>query len=573
MQAQVEQQVSFARGMQDSAAPTEFQQDEVELLLNGRVSFVGNQIDRRKGSAKTHASALNSGAQCYGATEFFTAAGAQQLCAFIGDKFYYSTNEGAAWTNPSGATSLSTAYWDTAQMRVGAANYLICTNGSTNVYYWDGSTWGTLSNEPANAKFCAVFNDRLYVAGHSGVTVAASAPGNPNLWASPDGYTVEVTTHDGEQELTGLYQMGTVLLAFKRESTSYLEGFGFATLEVEAGGRGLSRSTGCLAFRSIAQVGEQGVCWLSERGFEFYQLGGQIQLISRPIQSFLDTLAWTNIKNGQGIPSAMYWPQKNEYWCGLPAASGQNDYVFRWRPPTATTPPCVMLDKHTATGAVTMFVNNTVGDANRGNLEVASDSSRDQVRVVNGNLVLSNTGLYMQAVSEEYTGADAATIAAGNLQLAVVAHDHAALFAADRDTEEQISAPWGAGYDGFIRKLEINNSDNASTTTADDGEGVQLRILSRPMLFGSQTRRKRLRTLRIASSQGAESTLAVTPVADGSDGTTKTLTMPVSAGDRPRAKKSRTSLKGYSLQLNVTSSDNVSVGSIEAIAEPLREGF
>ena len=556
MQAQVEQQVSFARGMQDSAAPTEFQQDEVELLLNGRVSFIGNSIDRRKGSAKTHASELNSGAQCYGATEFFTAAGAQQLCAFIGDKFYFSANEGLTWTNPSGATSLSTAYWDTAQMRVGVANLLICTNGSTNIYKWDGTTWGTLSNEPANAKFCAVFNDRLYVAGHSGVTVAASSPGNPDLWASPDGYTVEVTTHDGEQELTGLYQMATVLLAFKRESTSYLEGFGFATLEVEAGGRGLSRSTGCLAFRSIAQVGEQGVCWLSERGFEFYQLGGQIQLVSRPIQSFLDTIAWTNIKNGQGIPSAMYWPQKNEYWCGLPAASSQNDYVFRWRPPTATTPACVMLDKHSTTTSATVFIGSD------GDLQVASDTSRDQVRVVNGSLVTAKTGLY--------TEVDGTT---GHLELATVAHDHAALFAADRDDEEQISAPWGAGYDGFIRKLEILNSDNASTTTADDGVAVQLRILSRPLLFGSQTRRKRLRTLRVASSQGAESTLSVTPVADGSDGTTKTLTMPVSAGDRPRAKKSRTSLKGYSLQLNITSSDDVSVGSMEAIAEPLREGF
>ena len=572
MQAQVEQQVSFARGMQDSAAPTEFQQDEVELLLNGRVSFIGNSIDRRKGSAKTHASALNSGAQCYGAAEFFTAAGAQQLCAFIGDKFYFSANEGLTWTNPSGATSLSTAYWDTAQMRVGAANYLICTNGSTNIYYWDGSTWGTLSNEPANAKFCAVFNDRLYVAGHSGVTVAASSPGAPNTWAAPDGYTVEVTTHDGEQELTGLYQMGTVLLAFKRESTSYLEGFGFNTLEVEAGGRGLSRSTGCLAFRSIAQVGEQGVCWLSERGFEFYQLGGQIQLVSRPIQSFLDTLAWTNIKNGQGIPSSMYWPQKNEYWCALPAASGQNDYVFRWRPPTATTPACIMLDKHVAEGSATVFVNNDPNDyddyehSNYGNLMVNDDTSRKQVRIVNGNLTVANTGLYTQEVTD-------ATIAAGNLQLAVVAHDHAALFAADRDDEEQISAPWGAGYDGFIRKIEIGNTDNASTTVADDGESIQLRVLSRPLLFGSQTRRKRLRTLRVASSQGAEATLSITPVADGSDGTTKTLTMPVSAGDRPRAKKSRTSLKGYSLQLNITSSDDVSVGSMEAIAEPLREGF
>ena len=312
MQLQREQQTSFARGMNDTSAPGEFNADEVALLYNGRVSFLGNALDVRGGSAKTHGSALNSGTQGLGGKEFVTAAGAQQICVFVGNKFYYSTDEGATWTNPSGATGLATAYWSMVQMRVGASNYLVCVNGSTAAYYWDGTTWGTLANAPAGAKYAAVFNDRLYLAGHSGGEVAACAVANPASWAAPAGFTVQFTTHDGEQEITGLYQLGPVLLAFKRESTGYLEGFGFNTIDVEAGGRGLSRSVGLLAHRSIAPAGTQGCAWLSALGFVHYQIGGVIELISRPVQNFMDTVSYTNIKSLSGQPTAMYWPQKNE---------------------------------------------------------------------------------------------------------------------------------------------------------------------------------------------------------------------------------------------------------------------
>mgnify|MGYP003635694111 CR=1 FL=1 len=552
MKALVEQQVSFARGMQDTSAPSEFRSDEVELLLNGRVSFLGNSIDRRGGSAKSHTSALNSGAQGYGAKEFSTAAGAQQLCVFVGDKFYYSTNEGVSWTQA--ATGLSTAYWDMVQMRVGSANYLVCVNGSTNAYYWDGATWGTLSNAPSGAKYAAVFNDRLYLGGHSGVTIAACAVGNPNVWANPSGFSVEFTTHDGEQEITGLYQIGPILMAFKRESTGYLEGFGFQTLEVEAGGRGLSRSVGLLGFRSVAAAGEQGVCWLAERGFVYYAVGGQIQLISRPIQSFLDTISWTNIKDGSGIPTSLYWPQKNEYWCALPSASGQNDYVFRWRPPTASSRPCIMLDKHGVDGESSVFVGSD------GNLQIQGDLSRDQVRVASGNMIIASTGMYTEVTS-------------GNLTLAQAAHDHAALFSADRDTEEEISAPWSLGYDGFIRKLDVGNTDNATDPLRDDGNAVSMRVKTRPMLFKDQLRKKRLRTFRVASSQDAESTLIVVPKYDGSSGTAKTLTMPVTQSGKASSVKSRTSVKGYALQLDISTSEKVSVGAVEVIAEALRQGY
>lgn len=45
-----ETQVTFARGMNDTAAPSEYLPDECELLLNGRVSFDGQTVERRGGS-------------------------------------------------------------------------------------------------------------------------------------------------------------------------------------------------------------------------------------------------------------------------------------------------------------------------------------------------------------------------------------------------------------------------------------------------------------------------------------------------------------------------------------------
>ena len=110
-----EQQLSFARGMNDTAAPVEYKPDECELLQNGRVSFDGQTIERRGGSEKLHTTALNSGAQSFGAIEYHTAAGTQQLVVFMGDKMYTSINEGASWTQQ--ATGLTEAFWSLVIMR------------------------------------------------------------------------------------------------------------------------------------------------------------------------------------------------------------------------------------------------------------------------------------------------------------------------------------------------------------------------------------------------------------------------------------------------------------------------
>lgn len=542
--------------MNDTAAPTEYRQDEVELLLNGRVSFVGNQIKVRGGSARTHAAALNSGAQGYGGAEFFLPNGDQVLCCFVGDQFYYSSDEGVNWNTPAGATGLPTGYWSMVQMRVGASNYLICVNGGTSAYYFDGTTWGTLSGAPANAKFAAVFNGRLYLTGHNGTDVTASKVQDPNTWGTPDGFTVRVDTHDGDSEMSGLFALGTVLMAFKRKSTNYIEGFGYQTVEVEAGARGISRSVGCIAPRSISQVGDRGVCWLSERGFEYFEIGQLIQLISRPVQSFIDSLNWVAIKNGPRIPSAMFWSRVNEYMCSVPTVSTQNDMTFRWRPPTISSPAATAVDRYAqADLGGTLFVNG------EGNLEYDPSSGYQQALVVGGNLTLVTTGGFY------------ATLVASNLEIQTVSYNHAVLFAGDRDDQSEIGAPYSVGYDGFVRKLEIGTTDDSSTPTADDGSEVLFQVISRPFVFKDPVRLKRARTVRIQTEQDTEQNVLVTVLADGAAQVQHTVTMPTSLGGKPVRRKARVGGRGASLQVVVQSASGVELGGIEMIAEYLRESL
>jgi len=552
MKPLVERQVAFGGGMNDSAAATEYQPNEVSLLLNGRVSYRGNALERRSGSKRMHAAALASGTQGYGGTQFITAAGAVQLIAFVGAKMFSSADSGVTWVER--ATGLTQAYWTLVQMRVGAVNYLICANGSTNIYTWDGTTWSTLANAPTGAKYVAVFNDRLYAAGHSGSTVAASKVGDPATWASPDGLIVQVTTHDGDSEITGLYQIGTVLLAFKRDSTNYLEGFGFQTLEVEAGSRGVSRSVGCIAPRSIAGAGDQGLCWLSERGFEYWTPGGAITLISRPVQSFMDTVAWATIKNAVRMPVAMYWPQQNEYWCALSVGGGTNDYTFRWRPPTEFTPQNIALDIYTQTGALSVFRDTT------GDLSLQGDLSQSQVKVVSGNLEIVETGGTYVALTN------------GDLALAVAAFNHAALFTADLDASNVISGPCSVGYDGFVRRMEIGDTDDA-TAAADDGQEILLTVRGKPFYFEDPIRRKRARTVRVVSQQFADADLTVTVYADGEPQRAKSMTAEATPGGRPQSMKSRVNGRGNTLQITVSTSGAVKISALEMIAEPLMEAL
>ena len=544
----VEQQLSFGRGMNDTAAPTEYRPDEFEALVNGRLSFDGQTVERRDGSVKLHASALNSGAEALGAIEYYTAANVQQLVLFVGDTMYTSEDEGVSWTQR--ATGLTTNQWDLVIMREGSANVLICANGGTNTYQWNGTTWATVSNIPDDIKYLAVFNDRLY-ASDGTITVVASAVGNIEIYSTPNGLSIRVQSHDGDTEVTGLFALGTVLLVFKENSVGYIEGYGFNTLEVEAGSRGVSRSVGCIAFRTIQAVGNQGVMWLSKRGLEYYELGGPITLVSRPIQNFMDSVNWSTIDGARGIPTAMWWAHRHEYRVALPIGTARNDNVVIYRPPHEDHPPAIWIDQHAATDDDTLYVDSS------GYLERSASSDRDQGDVADGFLIIQPlTGQFMKLDSSGY------------LAFASALHDHACLFVADIASEALTTTPLSAGYAGFVRQLEKGDTDNAAAD-GTAGNSIDFRILTRPFLFGDPMARKRSRQIRVLSKQSALSTVTVKAVVDGVEQTAHNLSF--TASTKPIPRKARVGGRGNTHQVEITSSAKVKISVAELSAEILRD--
>lgn len=549
MRLRTEATTSFEKGINDSATATRFRDGEAFALNNFRIAPDGS-AEVRYGSRKSHAAALGAGGTCFGFTKrpFTTTAGVKQWIAFFGDTAYYSTNEGVTWT--AIVSLLRQDYWSLATMRVGGTNYLLCVNGGTTAYKWDGTTWSALANVPSGAKVCAVFNERLYVAGHGGSLVQGSEIGNPESWTLPKGVALQVQTHDGDSEVLALKQIGNLLLAFKRNSTAYINGFGYSDIIVAAGALGLSRSVGCIGRRTVQAVGDQGVMWLSDRGLEFYQPGGQIELRSERVREFLRTIAWDDIVANPSTPDAVFVSGRNEYWCALPAAGGQNS---------------IILVLNTLTRGVTFFQHAPPGTG--GTLRVADDElthsetgSFSLVRIVGDEMVLadpSEAGIFVNRVNDE-------------LELIVTEYDPACLAVADR-TDIGNDLPLSGGYDGFVRFHDEGRVDNAESD-GTGGTAIGARLRPPPRLFGKPFNRKWGRVVRVLaySPVAAEVTLAL--LSDGVERSTHTVTVAAGTARQPRLKFVRTSARGFTLQEEVrTSVAGLRISAVSLDAAVLKE--
>ena len=346
MALQPDSQTSFRRGMRDSASPTEYAKDELASLLNGRPSRVGNSIERRNGSRQTHADELNSGADGLGALEYSTATRARHLVVMVGDAWYNSSDDGETWIQIGGASGYATTAWSHVLMRVGAENRVIGANEGDHPISWAGTgDVVELSNWPAGIKHLAVMGDRLWGSDGS-INVQGSKVGDPATIATAEGgLFVKCQAHDTDPQIMGIWTHGLVLLVWKRETMGYIEGYGFNTISAQTGERGLSRSVGCIAHRSIAPAGAGGVCWLSERGLEYLPANSlSPELVSSPIQGFMNTIDWEAIRTTPGLPCALWWQIQEEYWCAVPTLGAtQNTHIIVFRPAARGRPPAIWI--------------------------------------------------------------------------------------------------------------------------------------------------------------------------------------------------------------------------------------
>lgn len=547
-----EVQDNFSRGMDDSSAPSAYSPAAAALIENGRIEPDGT-ISRRYGSRRKHASAQTD-LIGYGATTFVTAAGVLQEIAFFGDAAFMSDDGWATQTTI--ATGLREDYYDFATMRVGSSNYLFAANGDTTVKRWDGTTWDTLPNAPSGVRHVEPFNERLYMTGHSGVLVVATKIADPTIVASPDGLTVRVLTSDG-QPPTGLHQIGPHLLVFDKNATSYIDGFGQQTLIVASGATGFSRSVGCIAFRTIEAVGDDAVCWLSNRGLEYYSSRTGIVLLTRRIQTFMNSINRSAIGSAPGVPDAAYDQALQNYHCSVPTLGTQNNRIIvvnlYHRGTGWLGAPSIDLKETESIDAVLL------GDDAQGYEE--EDAAGVGLRSdVNGYEVLDTINAGAIPIAEDASGYED--------EVTDDSFPSSLYMGPGADSEQVLHSQ---GYDGFVREHGGYDQDD-ELVPGGSGQDITMTVVSRPFLMGSQRRRKRVRAVHVAAIQTAAAEYEVGIRASGVLGTLVDVDMEGTAFNQPfRAPPAMVHAVGDSPAVEVRTTDRSRLAVVGVSSELVRE--
>ncbi len=555
---------SFERGYVADTSATRFPANAVASLLNARVEADAT-LSRREGTRRKHPDALIPGAP-YGAIVFTIADGTDQMLAFVGTRAYLSEDLGETWDDVTPETTpgecegapvslLSTGYYSFATMRVGTTPYLFCANGADEVWRWDGDAFDALPNVPTGVQYLAVFNDRLWVTGHSGILVQASKIADPETWTSPDGITVQMQTHDADVP-TGMYQIGPHLLIFERTATSLIDGYGEQTIVVQAGATGISRSVGCIAFRTIAGIGDSSVCWLSERGIEMYTPGQGVTLLSRYIQQLFDEIDRNEIKENPGRPTACYDEQRQEYHLAVPTDGDQNVRTI------------VMSLRHRG--------NNWLGAPSVDQFSEEADVDRVYLAPnEEGYLDAAESGYTFAADADGYAmlvapgDGDVLVDDDGYLDLYTRTALPAVMFMAP--SVDGIPVPHSLGYDGFVREHYGVDKDDMDPDGVTGGVAFEMTVITRPFTYGSPRVRKRVREIHISVIADSAVTVSARPLVGGVSTAFRTISVPGTSLNQPRRVRSMTNAVGDTPQIEVRASDRVRIALVGVGADLLRE--
>jgi hypothetical protein len=312
---------------------------------------------------------------------------------------------------------------------------------------------------------------------------------------------------------------------------------------------------GCVAFRTIQAVGDDGVAWLSERGIEVLRRGQGIRLASAGLQAFFrDQVNYSTIATTPGIPCAAYRPTEQRYHLAVPTIGAQNDFVVVCYVGTQKSDgkAACTTDQFSVAGGGTLYIDDD------GELAFSAEADRHRVRLVDGNLTLAapgEPGLYV-------------TSSVGPVELSLLTTDHTPAALAVVDLPGSVNALVSLGYDGYARKLETGDEDDVTADGAG-GAAIGMQVQTRPHFFKAPFERKRGRVVEVLAVAGAASTLQVGLVADGTAGALKSVTVPAAANDQPRHARVLRDARGRALQANVLTSDDVTLVGIDVQAEPL----
>jgi len=564
MRLEIEGDTSFALGMNDSAAADERQPGEATLLENCRITKTGNAARRRKGLRQMGFPASTN--EVRAGIEYVTSAGTRYIIAIANTTAYYSTDYGATWTSLGSLGGAATARYTLLTMDEGGTRrcIILCATAAKQVTV---TAMANISNLPSGAEFGTVMGNRLIVAGHDGSEVAASKVEDiDNGYGVTDGgWTVRAQTHENEGAITGLFTLGSAVLVFKRRSVGYIEGFGYQTLQVEVGSRGLTRSLGCVSAGSIQAIGDDGVMWLSDEGWVFYQVGGRPTLVSHGQQTLVDSLPMDLIESYPWLVCSLYYPAEREYWCAVPVGSQYVSaisargptVVYVFRPPSANAPAqSYRFHFGISESASERY---TASLSAEGYLQLESHSGAQQATTF-----LPNDG-YLKLTEAGEVGLEFVLSSGAFLGLASDNQAPSALWVANTGERE---APYVGGAGGSVYQAEDPYSD---TDTAIGGYEIMMRVRTRPYTFGAQIVRKKAKRVEVQSAQGADATLTVYGVADGVFGAAHTLSFAGATHGRPSQQRARVGGRGYAHEVLLETTDDMEIAAVAMRAQLLED--
>jgi hypothetical protein len=246
------------------------------------------RIAARKGYVNQTTSAMAGSPAIRALIEYIQNDGTTRLCAAADNKLWDSADNGATWTDRTGAVAPTANNWqfvnfNSKTFAAQVSHALIVKSGAGN-YAAAVAATGVIPNNPVAV--CAAFG-RLWCIEADTFTIKYSALGDDTKWATADGAgTIDLRFlwTQGTDTGVAIAAFGSNLLVFgKRHIFIYVDGSGsdrgldparaYVTDTIEG--------VGCMARDSIAAIGEGDLMFLSQAGIR--SMGRVIQEQATPL--------------------------------------------------------------------------------------------------------------------------------------------------------------------------------------------------------------------------------------------------------------------------------------------------
>jgi len=323
------------RGLDQVRRPPQFS----PALSNIRIR--DGVLQKRPGS-RAYASGTLAGTIVSG-FEYKQEAGTTQLIAVTGgaaggNRKFYTSTAGGAWTDNTGAVTMVGTALDPYDAAIAPnptrIDNLYISNGfnsiaTQEILKWDGTTLSNIAAAPGSARTLCTFANRL-CAGNiydgtqiRGSRFAWSADGDADTWS---GATYgEVDLVETPDPITKLLMLGSNLVIYKERSIFIGSETGIPELPIRFSLR--SRDVGAIAPFSVASAFDRHFFLSYDDVYEFD--GAGFRPIGEPIRPDLRGINASALRQVFSVLS----PLNSEYWLFVPVGSStvpSRAYVFNW---------------------------------------------------------------------------------------------------------------------------------------------------------------------------------------------------------------------------------------------------